>query len=91
MPAIAVSSTVATVIVPNTGGEGRAIVFNGGPNPIHIDTVTTVSTTTSVPIQPSATLLTEVAAGAIIYARAATADQVAPADTRVMFMAMDVG
>jgi len=70
----------------NRQSRGPILISNLGPNAIFVGTSNAVTTATGFPI-PATTGSVNIGfinSGDTLYARAATADQTTPADTRVM-------
>jgi hypothetical protein len=78
-----------SILAPVTGdtraSRGPIMVSNLGPNTIYLGTSSGVTTATGYPV-PTLTSVTVsfIAPTDTLYARAATADQASPADTRVL-------
>lgn len=80
--AVQVLASAAVRITPRSASRGSVSVFNNGPNAIFVGPDNTVTTATGFPI-PAGTAKEFDETGAELWARAVTADQVSPADTRV--------
>lgn len=87
MANVAVLASANTTIYTPTGTNlERIAVFNNGPNAIYIDSLANATgdlRNTGFPIAAGGSGTFDPMQGAVV-ARAATADQVSPADTRVL-------
>ncbi len=83
MAAVDVLASAATLIYTPAGGRETVVVQNLGPNDIYVDYSSTVTSATGLKIAANGTY----SVGHVrrkLYARAVTADQVAPANTRIL-------
>ena len=87
MANVAVLSTAATQLLganTNVVARGAVTIQNLGPNAIAVDTTNAVTTATGVQIPANGVLTLTAGINGTLFARALTADQVSPADTRVL-------
>ena len=78
-------SILAAVTGDTRASRGPVLVSNLGPNTIYLGTSSAVTTATGFPVPTNTTVtMTFIGPADTLYARAATADQVSPADTRVL-------
>lgn len=92
MANVAVLASAATQILgPNVSVTRRqaVVIQNLGPNAIAVDTVNTVTVTNGIEILPNADKTLTAGVNGALFARAATADQVSPADTRILVEVAD--
>lgn len=83
-PTLLTAALVGTAVLPNSSNDRKNItVYNNGPNTIYIGD-STVTTTTGLPIPAGSQLSADYGGRSALYAIAATAAQVSPADTRVL-------
>lgn len=86
MANVAVAATATQLLAANTNVTPRnaVVIQNLGPNPISVDTTAAVTTGSGITIATNGVLTLTAGINGTLYAIAATAAQVSPADTRLM-------
>jgi len=86
MANVAVTTSATQILAANTNVAQRSavVIQNLGPNAIAVDTVNTVTTATGIQIPTNGTLTLTAGINGTLFAIAATANQVSPADTRIL-------